>query len=101
MLSPGQRDENPGHHTSKQNVKTTSVCVSVLFSAATIVDLYSKNRALYCQNKIMLVCIQKNTSLLIKTVQLPSLRDNTEVIKTNKKKILENKMGEVDYACSL
>lgn len=56
MLSPGQRDENPGHHTSKQNVKTTSVCVSVLFSAATIVDLYSKNRALYCQNKIMLVC---------------------------------------------
>ncbi|XP_005731207.1 putative arginine--tRNA ligase, mitochondrial isoform X1 [Pundamilia nyererei] len=56
MLSPGQRDENPGHHTSKQNVKTASVCVSVLFSAATIVDLYPKNRALYCQNKIMLVC---------------------------------------------
>lgn len=65
------------------------MCVSILFSAATIVDLYSKNRALYYQNKIMLglglVCIQKNTSLLIKAVKLPSLRDNTEVIKTKKK----------------
>lgn len=47
-----------------------------------------------------LVCIQKNTSLLIKAVKLPSLRDNTEVIKTKKKK-LENKMKGGYYACSL
>lgn len=51
-----------------------------------------------------LVCIQKNTSLLIKAVKLPSLRDNTEVIKTKKKK-LENKMkgggGIMHAVCDL
>lgn len=26
LLSPGQRDEDPGHHTGLQNVKLTKVC---------------------------------------------------------------------------